>query len=103
MKLCAGCKKEIADEANFCPTCGIFQDKDIKPKNKWYFKKTSLMVSLLCVGPFMLPLVWFHPELSRTAKVLYTIVIVVLTYFIFVVFLKSMNSILSAYKLSTYM
>ena len=96
MKFCFNCKKEIDDSANFCPSCGTIMQKGIK--EKWYFKSTSLIVSFLCVGPFMLPLVWFHPSLSKRTKIIYTIVILVLSYFIFFVFMKSMKSIINAYK-----
>jgi uncharacterized membrane protein YvbJ len=103
MKFCFNCKKEIADDAVFCPSCGTILNQDKKAKEKWYLNTTSLIVSFLCVGPFMLPLVWLKPELSTKTKIIYTAVILILSYLIFVVFMKSLKSVLSAYKFAATM
>lgn len=98
MKYCFSCKKEIADNAEFCPHCGSIMASEKKAKGKWFFRSSSLVVSFMCVGPFMLPLLWMKPGLSITAKVIYTAVILVLSYLIFVVFLRSLSSILDSYQ-----
>lgn len=66
------------------------EDKD---KRKWYFKSWPLVVSFLCVGPFMLPLVWANPGLSKKWKIIISVVIIVLTYLLVVVSLKSLRTI----------
>ena len=48
-------------------------------KEKWYFKKRSLIVSILIVGPFALPLLWANPRYSLTAKVLWSLIIIGIT------------------------
>lgn len=67
-------------------------------KGKWYFKNWSLVISFLCVGPFMLPLVWANPHLNKQAKIIITAVIVVLTYLLVVVSLKSLKAISNYYQ-----
>jgi len=67
-------------------------------KGKWYFKNWSLVISFLCVGPFMLPLVWSNPHLDKKAKIIITAVIVVLTYLLVVVSLKSLKTITDYYQ-----
>ena len=49
------------------------------PKPKWFFRKSTLIVTFLLVGPFVLPLVWGNPTFSRRKKVLLTVVIVLVT------------------------
>ena len=65
-------------------------------KPKWYFNRSSLVTSFLLIGPLMLPLIWFHPQMSRTKKIFWTAVIVfatvVLTKF-FIVTLKQFTKI----------
>ncbi|MDD5477708.1 MAG: hypothetical protein PHG87_05905 [Candidatus Omnitrophica bacterium] len=70
-------------------------------KPKWYFKSWSLVISFLCVGPFMLPLVWINPQLNKKAKIIITAVILVLTYLLVIVSLKSLKTISTYYQLST--
>ena len=49
-------------------------------KVKWYFTKKALVIALLTVGPFALPLLWFNPRYSLMAKLIWTLVILGLTY-----------------------
>ena len=97
MKTCNACKKEMADDAKFCSNCGTIVGSE-RVKEKWFYSSASLVVSFLVVGPFMLPLLWAKPGLSKRTKIIYTAIVLVLSYFIFVVFFKSLNSIISAYR-----
>ncbi len=47
---------------------------------KWYFKKRSIVIAFIVIGPFAIPLVWAKPGLSAAAKVFWTIVMVGLTF-----------------------
>jgi len=67
-------------------------------KPKWYFKNWSLAISFLCVGPFMLPLVWVNPHLNKKSKIIITAVILVLTYLLVAVSLKSLKTINAYYQ-----
>jgi len=73
---------------------------DNQNQPKWYFKTWSLVVSFLCIGPFMLPLVWTHPRLSKQSKIIITIVVLVVTYIMGAVLMKSLKSIASYYQLA---
>lgn len=45
----------------------------------WYFKPGMVVIAFLTVGPLMLPLVWFHPTLKPSHKLLWSIAIVAVT------------------------
>ncbi len=47
---------------------------------KWYFKKKNIVLGFILVGPLTLPLVWFHPRMSRAAKVGITALSLALTW-----------------------
>lgn len=70
-----------------------------KKQDKWYFKSWSLVVSFLFVGPFMLPLVWVNPGFSKNKKVIITIIVIVLTCILTVIFLKSLKYLDNYYQL----
>jgi purine-cytosine permease-like protein len=72
---------------------------DNKDQKKWYFKPWALIVSFLSVGPFMLPLVWTNPSFSKMTKIIISAVIIILSYLLASVFIKSLQSLGSYYQL----
>jgi uncharacterized membrane protein YvbJ len=84
MKLCPYCAEEIQDAAIKCKYCGEFLNismSDTSPAPlKWYFKTISLLIIIASVGPFGLPLIWWHPQLKLHWKVIITIAILIFTW-----------------------
>jgi len=68
-------------------------------KDKWYFSISTLVISFLCVGPLVLPLLWANPNLSKKAKIISSAAIIILSYLLGVVFVKSLNAINNYYQL----
>ncbi|MCX5713382.1 MAG: hypothetical protein NT033_00905 [Candidatus Omnitrophica bacterium] len=63
----------------------------MQDKNKWYFRKGTLIIAILSVGPLALPLVWANPRISLKIKIIITIVVIALTYFLTKAFIDSLK------------
>lgn len=98
MKKCPFCAEDIQDEAVKCKHCGEFLKRDEK-KAKWYFTTTTFVISVLCVGPFALPLLWFNPAMSKKKKIIISAIVIILSYILGIWLKKSIESLDEYYKI----
>lgn len=96
MKKCAFCGLENEDNAIKCKDCdGLLVKKEAVA---WYFKTSILVVAFLSIGPLALPLLWFNPHFSSKAKIIISIIVIILSYYLGVMLVKSLKTITSYYQ-----
>ncbi|MDD5156235.1 MAG: hypothetical protein PHF11_07135 [Candidatus Omnitrophica bacterium] len=67
-------------------------------QTKWYFRTTWVIIAFLFVGPFALPLVWFNPRFNRLVKIIVTLAVAALTYYLATVLINSIKAIATYYQ-----
>ncbi len=52
---------------------------DERPKDRWYYSVTIVVVAILCVGPLALPLLILSPKFTKAKKALISILVIAAT------------------------
>jgi len=75
---CKHCHAEVRDSDNYCHACG----KSLKPGRGFLFTHTGIILMALVLGPFALPFVWMSKTLGPVAKIIYTVILLFVGFFL---------------------
>lgn len=70
-----------------------------KQQAVWHRKTSVLVIAFLCVGPFALPLLWLNTRYRLQTKIIGTIAVIIITYYLVLFTIQSMKFISDYYKI----
>ena len=79
MLTCSRCKQPIEEADCYCRHCG----KTLKPRMGFWYDHGGILLSTLLIGPFSLICVWLSRKISMTAKWLWTLGVLLVSFYLF--------------------
>jgi len=77
---CPKCRLLIEDTDNFCRYCG----RRLKAGSGFIYSHAGIILLMLIAGPFALPWVWMSKRISRASKIIYSILMLLMGYYLVV-------------------
>lgn len=68
-------------------------------KGKWYFKTYWLVIAFLSIGPLALPLLWLNPRYNLKRKIIVSVIVIIISYYLIAATIKSLKTIRDYYEL----
>ena len=62
-------------------------------EKRLYFKPGALIIALLAVGPLALPLVWCNSRFKARGKIIISLAVIILTYFLTLFFVDALKAL----------
>ena len=75
---CPKCGLAYDEADNYCRHCG----RALKPGRNFFNTHTGIILVALLAGPFALPLVWTSKCIGMVAKVIYSVILLAMGYYL---------------------
>lgn len=94
---CPRCHAEIRESDNYCHACG----RSLKPGRGFLFTHAGIILMALVLGPLALPFVWMSKVISLTAKIIYTLLLLLVGFYLVVTLWTAFSMISNSLQMMT--
>ena len=89
---CPRCRVQVRETDHYCYNCG----RSLKRGYGFVYTHTGIILMALVLGPFALPLVWLSKRIHPAFKIIYTMALVALGYYIVISFMHAYAAVQDA-------
>ncbi len=75
---CPGCHVAVGADDNYCRACG----RSLKKGYGFCYSHSGIILLALVLGPLALPWVWLSKRIGTVAKIIYSLVLFVIGYYL---------------------
>ena len=79
-KRCPKCKLIVEETDNYCRYCG----RSLKSGRGFLNSHVGIILLMLLAGPFALPWVWTSKRISSVSKIIYTLLMLIIGYYLII-------------------
>ena len=94
LMFCSRCRAQIRETDNYCYNCG----KSLKKGYGFLYTHTGIILMSLVLGPFSLPFVWLSKRINLVSKIIYTLLLFALGYYLVLACVQAYASLQDAMK-----
>jgi hypothetical protein len=95
---CPKCFKESPVSLGFCMYCGYkWPRQGGGGPVAWYFRPGLITFAILSFGPLALPLLWARPDTNRVFKLIISLIVILVTYWLWGPVAGSFSTIMKLY------
>ena len=91
---CPRCRVQVRETDHYCYNCG----RSLKRGYGFVYTHSGIILMSLVLGPLALPFVWLSKRIHPIFKIIYTLILLAMSYYIVIMFMQAYSAMQDAVK-----